>query len=400
MENCYSYEDLNASFFENMNKDNFDKYKDVLEKQGKKGEFNLFEVISPKKRLHENVHSNILKFLLESYPDFFSNFLVLIGAKENYQSRIIECETDRIDITIKGEKHVIIIENKLNWAGDQDNQIYRYYKKMKDERKLEVDKIVYLSPSKYKEASANSLGVGAKETATKQEYIKDIRAKLITLVGFNGSDGNEKEDFSCLKNGEMRILKNDLVSCLEKIKKDSLSEDKRVFLNHYIEILRQTGAGDMSEIARKFLEEIQKNPEILKKNSYINNMRSQISVIWRDFWLTNFKGSSQWAGEDFYCKDYKKNDVTYYIAVIIEDLDVTRVIISNRYDGGNAKDLTKKRKYDEELKEILDSNKLGELEKGTDKDAWYKDFDFPTQDDAVLEFVQKVDAILSNLKTD
>lgn len=389
MENCYSYEDLklvidtqyksfsdfNTSciqYIENVNDANFKDYQKILAKQGEKGEFNLFEVIYPN-WWYENFHSKMLRFLLESYPDFFDNFLVLIGAKENYQSRIIECETDRIDITIRGEKHVIIIENKLNWAGDQNNQIYRYYKKMKETQKLEVDKIVYLSPSKYKEASANSLDCDIEESITKEEYIKDINKKLIHLIGFDA--GNK-----------------DLVSCLEKTEKNSLSEDKRVFLNHYIEILKQKGVGDMSIIASKFFDEIKKSEdkEIGKKLAYMKEMLDGIPAIRQEFWLNKFADSEK-NGKNFIIKVYEPTDGNYQIDIYCNNFDYTRVYISPS-DNYNKDYLSK-------LKTILENANI-EVESEQHDGGWYKDFKFPTEDDAALEFVQKVDAILSNLKTD
>lgn len=51
-------------------------------------------------------------------------------------------------------------------------------------------------------------------------------------------------------------------------------------------------------------------------------------------------------------------------------------------------------------KKILDSNELGVLKKGTEEHSLSKDFDFPNEDDTALEFVKRVDDILSNLKTD
>ena len=161
-----------VEYLQNISESDLKKYNDIVNKKGAKlGNFNLFDLIS-KKWHHENFHSDILKFLLENYSDFFDNFLTLIGVadKEHYKNYEVTRKEDNIDVLIKSDTHAIIIENKINWAGDQESQIYRYYKKVKATPDIEVEKIVYLTPSEIKKVSENSLGHDVDEKEVDRLY--------------------------------------------------------------------------------------------------------------------------------------------------------------------------------------------------------------------------------------
>ena len=187
--NNYNIEVINL--ISNLKEENIKRYEDILEKQGDKLNFNIFDIITDKWK-RENFHSEILKFLLENYEVFFNNFLELINIKDKkeYLNAEITNEEAKIDILIKSENKAIIVENKINWAPDQNEQLAKYYKKVKDEYKKEVEKIIYIVPSKDKNPDEQTFG--------KDEKIKkEIKDRLEKIISFYGS-------------------KNDLVSCLEK----------------------------------------------------------------------------------------------------------------------------------------------------------------------------------------
>lgn len=123
--------------------------------------FNAFYLVSDL-YYRENFHSDIIAFLLdttEKHGDgnkFLSAFISLlqsIGCKtieqEDYKDAIAVREKEnRIDILVmsKSSKRAIIIENKINNAGDMSCQLPRYYDYVTDKLKLDyqVDAIVYL----------------------------------------------------------------------------------------------------------------------------------------------------------------------------------------------------------------------------------------------------------------
>lgn len=126
-------------------------------RQPRRGGFNLIELISDY-YYRENFYSDIFAALLNPKSSHLENdlFLVLfldllnrIKAgekidKTNYINSIVVREEKRIDILIKGGRHAVIIENKINDAVDQPGQLVRYYNSMVQDG-YEVDAIVYLT---------------------------------------------------------------------------------------------------------------------------------------------------------------------------------------------------------------------------------------------------------------
>ena len=267
--NNYNKEVINL--ISNLEKENIKRYEDILEKQGAKLNFNIFDIITDKWK-RENLHSEILKFLLENYEEFFDNFLdfIEIKNKEEYSNSEITNEEAKIDILIKSENKAIIVENKINEAPDQNEQLARYYKKVKYEYKKEVEKIIYIVPSENKNPNEQTFG--------KDEKIKkEINDRFIKIKGF---DGSENDLVSCLEKSRDKLKSN-----LEKTKNnlDSENFNKLFFINHYIEILKRTGAGDMSEVELKFFEEIMEkyktDKDIFKKIKYIGEMYNSLTLI-------------------------------------------------------------------------------------------------------------------------
>lgn len=270
----------------NLDTKNINKYYDVLNKRNNKLEFNLFDVITDKWN-KEKLHSELLKFFLNNYEDFFYNFLDLIGIenKDDYSNaEIPEYEKNYIDISIIGNKKIIIIENKINWAKDQQEQLANYYKKVCGE--YEVEKIVYIAPSKYKEPEEHTFGFD-------EEIKNQIKNKYIKIISFDATD-------------------KDLVTCFEK-SRYNLQNDKLFFMNHYIEILKRTGEGDMSETELNFFNEIlnryKEDNQIFKKINYIGEMYNNLTKIQNDYIISK-TGMDDWG--------YDKNGGYYSCAHYIE----------------------------------------------------------------------------------
>ena len=108
----------------------------------------------------ENFHSDVIcAFLDPSYNHnmgtaFLFAFINMLNEffkdrvnidRENYRDAVAQREANRIDILIQSEscKHCIIIENKMNNAGDMNRQIPRYYE-LKVNQGYTVDAIVYI----------------------------------------------------------------------------------------------------------------------------------------------------------------------------------------------------------------------------------------------------------------
>ncbi|MDZ4809265.1 MAG: PD-(D/E)XK nuclease family protein [Bacteroidota bacterium] len=125
----------------------------------------------------ETMHSFLISNLLNPAAEhgqgklFLNSFLSMIGIETTENDLwVVTSESRRIDILIKRKypHSVVIIENKSNYAGDQENQLYRYwFQEMfqpNDDKACDYTlknkkyyKIVYLSPNDKKIPDTNSL---------------------------------------------------------------------------------------------------------------------------------------------------------------------------------------------------------------------------------------------------
>ncbi|WP_432633812.1 PD-(D/E)XK nuclease family protein [Brachyspira sp.] len=375
--NNYNKEVINL--ISNFEEENIKRYKEILDKQGNKLKFNIFDIITDKWK-RENLHSEILKFLFENCEDFFNDFLDLIEIKnkEEYSNAEITNEEAKIDILIKSENKAIIVENKINWAHDQNEQLARYYKEVKDEYKKVVEKIVYISPSKDKKPDSQTFG---KDEKIKKE-IENIYKKII------GFDGNENDLVSCLEKSRDK-LKEDL----EKTKNNLDSENihKLFFINHYIEILKRTGAGDMSEVELNFFKEVMEkyktDKDIFKKINYIGEMYKNLSIARINNLVERFEGNynNQCFWREFYSE---KRGIKYEIDIYTEDYQYSGLQLFSREEMQDKLEQDNK-----DIKAWLEKHNLFEgfyIHYG----RWSKKFKFPEEENKLYEFMEKLIKLL------
>ncbi len=100
----------------------------------------LFQQKSPKSKKME-IFENFIEFIKEKYNEKIE------FQKINILNPIITCEKERIDIWIRDSEYVIIVENKIAWASDQDKQLERYIESSKSKNyKEEQIYVLYLPP--------------------------------------------------------------------------------------------------------------------------------------------------------------------------------------------------------------------------------------------------------------
>ena len=378
--NNYNIEVINL--ISNLEKENIERYKDILKKQDKKLDFNIFDIITDKWK-KENFHSEILKFLLENYEVFFNNFLELINIKDKkeYSNAEITNEEARIDILIKSEKKAIIVENKINWAPDQIEQLARYYEKIKNgyngEQEREVEKIVYIAPSKDKNPDAQTFG----------EYEKEIKDRLEKIISF---DGSENDLVSCLEKSRDKLKEN-----LEKIKNNFDSENfhKLFFINHYIEILKRTGVGDMSTIKSNFYKEIiekyKNGDNIFEKLNYIIEMCSDKNFpakMLNDYFIFKFGMNDCGYDKDRnsyscnYWLDYNNGKEKNAFSITIHSLGISEVYLTLWDDNENINNI---------LKTVINKKEAEYLIKEGLTDAGII-FNIPDEEDKLFDLVIKL----------
>lgn len=162
----------------------FFKYVQLLnDKFTRKPEYNLFRVLrseSDEVRLHSRFlgdllnpkgshhhKSSFLKLFLQQFSEALS-----LDLKQNV---LVDLEFHNIDILIRAGKTAIILENKI-YAGDQEKQLSKYYRKM-SELGFEQIKLVYLTLTGYEPSddSTNELPIAVKKNdLVLASYEKDI----------------------------------------------------------------------------------------------------------------------------------------------------------------------------------------------------------------------------------
>ena len=159
---------------------------DELTKSEQKSRFNILYENSNN---NENWHSRILRLFLEYHDDegypFLDSFIKLINEKAHLSilptkrdgriaSIICYNEWEHIDTLVKIDNDVIIIENKIYWAVDQEKQIERYIDSVKLDYRVKKDNIyvIYLTSDGTKTVAPDSYTDKAKGQLKEKHFIE------------------------------------------------------------------------------------------------------------------------------------------------------------------------------------------------------------------------------------
>lgn len=119
--------------------------------------------IAARGNLKETAHSAILQQIL-LHPFILNSFLKNIAEIENSDfttDQVRPAEAERMDVSIYGKDRCVIIENKVNGAGEQEGQIFRYVQQAMEhkEHHYRPDNIhvIYLNPDDHGYPSVYSL---------------------------------------------------------------------------------------------------------------------------------------------------------------------------------------------------------------------------------------------------
>jgi hypothetical protein len=231
---------------------NIKPFSDKIEKIRKeyhfteKDSFNIFTAISDQYK-KENMHSDILKILLKN-RDYLNVFLELLKKRpmenKKYFSGIeftddteVKREEDRIDISIYDGQNGIIIENKINYAEDQYEQLTRYYNSLSKKKNIPV--VVYIPPI-------------TNNNKRPPDNPKKVYDRLLILPVID----KDKKDI--------------VHGFLDKIAKNEQNETMRVFIKQYSDLLKDWGEKIMIEDKRE---------ELLKKLFEKNNVAMTYNII-------------------------------------------------------------------------------------------------------------------------
>ena len=106
----------------------------------------------------ETGHSLVLADMLR-HPTIQSSFLdTFLNLEHEYM--VVTAEADRVDVALKGKDIFIIVENKVNAAKEQKNQVYKYVHEIGIEKyghSISQIYVVYLNPTNRNNPSEYSL---------------------------------------------------------------------------------------------------------------------------------------------------------------------------------------------------------------------------------------------------
>lgn len=348
-----------------IDEDMLQRYREYIDKNNFKENypFNIFELISDI-YYRENFHSDIIAQLLRN-EIILKNFLDFIGVdKSKYENCEVEREESKIDILIKTEKNCIIVENKLNWAGDMPEQLFRYYNECKNNKKLEVDKIVYLSPNSFKKPTEDS--------------VKEIPKELIKIIiGYDG----ENNDFYTM------VLQKSLEEMNNKESKEWL-----LLLEHYLKILRQTGETKMDKLTKEFYDKIVNDGKEYEKIELIATMYNDLIKTRINNLASTFSGEN-YNNECFYRDFYsEKRGISYAIDIYANDYKYSYLQLFSREENEVDNSPKSRKKWEQDNKDIENWLKEHKLFDGFyfDDWRWTKDFKFPEDEKALYEFAKKL----------
>lgn len=248
----------------------------VLKYSHREEPFNVFKLASDL-YYRENFHSDIMKAFLdlnENHKEgnlFLYAFIEFINihypkvciSKINYKNVITERESGRIDILIRSEesRHCIIIENKINNAGDTYRQLPKYYDLMTNQGYI-VDAIIYIPLNENKKPD---------QSTWNENDMRHINP-LLCIVPACDAKHNLVDNW---------IYKCSLLS---------RNIDCVLILRQYGELIKLLKIKNMSNILlEKFYQTLISNPENLNTVLSIRDMLPNLPVYMADRLVEKFK---------------------------------------------------------------------------------------------------------------
>jgi len=221
---------------------------------GNGSNFNIFSSIS-KVYHYENLHSDIIKLILdpstngeignEENINLFVKLLKKIkpGLKIEWSGKIkVEREEKNIDILIYDEENAIVIENKINHAIDQYDQVGRYYKEVSKEKS--VNAVVYLTLTPKKK-------IDIEKSIKSLKMRNKIEPLLVPVSVINP------------KNEELSFSDGFIKECIKHFGEEK--ELARVYYTQYYKLIQSLGSDSMKDpIKQQMLEEIYQDKEKFK----------------------------------------------------------------------------------------------------------------------------------------
>ena len=328
--------------------------------------FNFFESISDK-WYRENFHSDILYTILNPETKeigrklFIQEFVKFLKISFNLDENIIVTkEKGKVDLLIRNSKQAIIIENKINYAPDMDNQLVRYMRYVQKDLGIDDYVVVYLTlindPNKRPPIDSYDDEFG--------DYTKLLKNETKTVLHeVYAIDSNKS------------LAKDFLPSCITRLENEKKQNPNTteacdvasMYINQYKILLEHLGGeAYMSSTDKKLIEEIFSDKEKFEAANDFIALWEKRNIIIHEILQDKFKEKYNWTpiGEEIYIKNVnteiqlfyqlQKNDISIQFGYkvkensesvrnkllnILEKIDFTKYKLLNsdkaQYDGGD-----------------------------------------------------------------
>jgi len=346
-----------------------------IQKEKELNRFNLFTLSSYNSYL-ENFHSDIISMLLDpeerhnhssKFFSLFFEYLIAFGISikmDDYALPEITREKGRIDIWIKDNtsKRSIIIENKINNAVDQDNQLQNYYD-YATTHGFEVDAIIYLTLNDQKKAPLTNSNT--------------IDEKVINISAFS----NKHND---LCNGWLK-------RCYDI----STDEDARSFIYQYLKVIKHLSQEGMDREIKNEFYRVVSTTQGFDKVKVISSLNQNLEKYRADLFFENirekyfpFTKTHRYRPNHWLFENYYENGIKYKLDVYFHSDGSARIDFwipaEKDYEGPNVNIINKLRTL----------NLLHSFESGGFGGGMYRAFELKEYntianlDNAILEFVK------------
>ncbi len=290
------------SFISQKEFENIDKRLKSIQEEIQLNSYNLFTISSYNTYL-ENFHSDVIAVLLSpderhkqqnAFQGMFLDFLISQGVtlkKDDYSLCEITREKGRIDIWIKDitSRKSIIIENKINNAGDQENQLENYFTYAKSAG-FEIDSIVYLTLNGNKNAPLTE--------------IEELNKKILNVSAFT--------------NNQNDLLNGWLLKCYE----NSKDEDNRSFLFQYLKLIKHLSKVGMDKQIRDEFYSVINKEDGFAKTKAIAELVNKLEEYRADLFFTKlnndyfpFKKIHRWRPNHWLFENYNDNGIVFKLDV-------------------------------------------------------------------------------------
>jgi hypothetical protein len=333
---------------------------------------------------YENYHSDIMAYILKNKPETIKYFIEYVNGipapkdmlridEKNYLNIEVKREENKIDILIKDltSRHCIIVENKINNAGDMPRQLPKYYRTIKDEYKVDkVDRILYYSFD------------GTKTPNKSTWKPEDLKLGLENIIVYGAASNETKTDY--------------INAFLIKCKDNAKNEEEKSFYGQYIALLEYLRRKNHMEIQLmgKFYKEML-DVEQYSSALCIREMLNEFIEFRRNQIRSHFKNAHSPFEKPY---DAFNNGMVYeYIREISEE----RIKLDIYSEENKTKILFWIQDSEIEfdlIKKILE--KIGEFGnfKKQEINNYEREFEFPGQEKEMYEYIERFFSLLDENK--